>query len=156
MRALILLLTLLAAATLAYGAGRPRTRLALSEVSVTRGAGREPRDGVVPPPHLEARLLVTRMPRQATLRFWKLEPAQLEAARKGRGLKDLGVALELLQEPQPDGSLQLRGTWPEASAAGDLLVVEAWRGRRRLAWTSAPVVEHLLQSRPRGRDGESR
>lgn len=156
MRALILLLTLLAAATLAYGASRPRPRLDLSEVSVTRGAGREPRDGVVPPPRLAARLVVSRMPRQGTLRFWKLEPAQLEAVRKGQELKALGVALDLTQEPQPDGSLLLTGTWPEASAAGDLLVVEAWRGSRRLTWTSAPVVEHLLQSRPRGRDGESR
>lgn len=159
MRRLVLLFLFLGLVAPAH-AGRPkRPSLRLTEAAITAGDGREPPPGHAPrQPTMGARLETRRLPRQVRLRYWKLPDRFVPLLAKGQAAHQVGNAalpLDLAEVPQAAGVILLSGVWPEAPREEDRLVVEAWVGERRVAWTASALEVHYLPvARPKGGEAE--
>lgn len=156
MRALLLL----AALPLVAGPskGKP-VNVKLTQAVVTSGAGVEPR-GSASPAQVEAEVTVAglKSPKGLEFRAWRLQAADLPALERGANLRFVRGGqgrLETTATPGPEGTWKVQGGWSGTPKAEDRLVVEVWRGTRRLGYAVAPLTEHLLQGgRPKA--GEER
>lgn len=128
----------------------PPPRLILREAQVVTGAGREPLPGQpMPASTFHAQVTSAHLPTDATFRVWKLPTKSLPRLAKGTPVQQLGGVAVPVEEPRRIGdTVDLRGTWPGNVADDDRVVVEAWKGPKRLAWAQGPVVELLRPQRP--------